>query len=100
MRGRGARAASCGRASTIAASPRPNGWPNISSQYGMIDTCGFPKDTFFYYQSWWTDEAGAASLPALELAGDGGQGDRGLGVLESGQGGVVVQRPEPGREGR
>jgi len=36
--------------------PSPNGWPNISSQYGIIDTCGFPKDTFFYYQSWWTSE--------------------------------------------
>ncbi len=36
--------------------PSPNGWPNISSQYGIIDTCGFPKDSFFYYKSWWTDE--------------------------------------------
>jgi beta-galactosidase len=36
--------------------PSPNGWPNISSQYGIIDTCGFPKDTFFYYQSWWTPD--------------------------------------------
>jgi beta-galactosidase len=36
--------------------PSPNGWPNISSQYGVIDTCGFPKDSFFYYRSWWTDE--------------------------------------------
>ncbi|HEX4756446.1 MAG TPA: beta-galactosidase GalA, partial [Terracidiphilus sp.] len=34
--------------------PSPNGWPNISSQYGIIDTCGFPKDTYYYYQSWWT----------------------------------------------
>ncbi len=34
--------------------PSPDGWPNISSQYGIIDTCGFPKDSFFYYQSWWT----------------------------------------------
>ena len=34
--------------------PSPNGWPNVSSQYGIIDTCGFPKDSFFYYQSWWT----------------------------------------------
>jgi beta-galactosidase len=34
--------------------PSPYQWPNISSQYGIIDTCGFPKDTFFYYQSWWT----------------------------------------------
>jgi beta-galactosidase len=36
--------------------PSPNGWPNISSQYGIIDTCGFPKDTFYYYQSWWTTQ--------------------------------------------
>jgi len=35
--------------------PSPDGWPNISSQYGIIDTCGFPKDSFYYYQSWWTD---------------------------------------------
>ena len=34
--------------------PSPNGWPNISSQYGIIDMCGFPKDTYFYYQSWWS----------------------------------------------
>jgi beta-galactosidase len=36
--------------------PSPNDWPNISSQYGIIDTCGFPKDTFYYYQSWWTEK--------------------------------------------
>jgi beta-galactosidase len=41
--------------------PSPNGWPNISSQYGIIDTCGFPKDSFYYYQSWWT------SQPVLHL---------------------------------
>jgi len=36
--------------------PSPDGWPNISSQYGIIDTCGFPKDSFYYYQSWWTNK--------------------------------------------
>ena len=34
--------------------PSPYQWPNISSQYGVIDTCGLPKDTYYYYQSWWT----------------------------------------------
>jgi beta-galactosidase len=34
--------------------PSPYGWPNISSQYGIIDTCGFPKDSFYYFQAWWT----------------------------------------------
>jgi beta-galactosidase len=33
--------------------PTPYGWPSINSQFGIIDTCGFPKDTFFYYKSWW-----------------------------------------------
>jgi beta-galactosidase len=41
--------------------PSPYEWPNISSQYGIIDTCGFPKDSFYYYQSWWT------SQPVLHL---------------------------------
>lgn len=36
--------------------PSPYGWPNISSQYGAIDLCGFPKDTFHYYRAWWTNE--------------------------------------------
>jgi beta-galactosidase len=33
--------------------PSPYQWPNISSQYGIIDMCGFPKDSFFYFQAWW-----------------------------------------------
>jgi beta-galactosidase len=41
--------------------PSPYQWPNISSQYGIIDTCGFPKDSFFYFQAWWT------SKPVLHL---------------------------------
>jgi beta-galactosidase len=41
--------------------PSPYEWPNTGSQYGVIDTCGFPKDSFYYYQSWWT------SKPVLHL---------------------------------
>ena len=33
--------------------PTPYGWPCISSHFGIMDTCGFPKDNFFYYQAWW-----------------------------------------------
>ena len=33
--------------------PSPYAWPCISSHFGILDTCGFPKDTFYYYQSWW-----------------------------------------------
>jgi beta-galactosidase len=43
--------------------PSPYGWPNISSQYGIIDTCGFPKDSFYYYQAWWTGKPVLHLLP-------------------------------------
>jgi beta-galactosidase len=36
--------------------PTPYKWPCISSHFGIMDTCGFPKDIYFYYQSWWTDK--------------------------------------------
>ncbi len=31
-------------------------WPSISSQFGMLDTCGFPKDNYYYYRAWWRPE--------------------------------------------
>ncbi len=36
--------------------PTPYGWPSINSQFGIVDMCGFPKDTFYYYKSWWGAE--------------------------------------------
>jgi beta-galactosidase len=36
--------------------PRPFGWPVINCHYGFMDICGFPKDSYYYYKSWWTDE--------------------------------------------
>jgi beta-galactosidase len=36
--------------------PTPYGWPSINSQFGIVDTCGFPKDTFYYYKAWWGKE--------------------------------------------
>ena len=33
--------------------PVPFGFPGIGSQFGILDTCGFPKDSFYYLQSWW-----------------------------------------------
>jgi beta-galactosidase len=36
--------------------PTPYGWPSINSSFGIVDMCGFPKDNFFYYKSWWTKE--------------------------------------------
>jgi beta-galactosidase len=36
--------------------PTPYAWPNINSSFGVMDMCGFPKNIYYYYQSWWTDE--------------------------------------------
>ena len=43
--------------------PSPFGWPNISSNFGIVDTCGFPKDVFYYFQSCWTDKPVLHLLP-------------------------------------
>jgi beta-galactosidase len=42
--------------------PNPYGWPQVSSQSGVIDLCGFPKDPFYYLKSWWTEH------PVLHIA--------------------------------
>jgi beta-galactosidase len=43
--------------------PTPFQWPAVSSQYGVLDTCGFPKDAFYYYQSWWSAQPVLHILP-------------------------------------
>ncbi len=34
----------------------PFGWPEINSNFGLLDVCGFPKDDAFYYRAWWKPE--------------------------------------------
>jgi beta-galactosidase len=36
--------------------PTPFKWPNINSHFGVMDVCGFPKNIYYYYLSWWTDK--------------------------------------------
>jgi len=31
----------------------PLSWPAVNSEFGIVDLCGFPKDIFYYLQSWW-----------------------------------------------
>ena len=42
----------------------PYDWPAISSQYGILDLCGFPKDIFYYLKSWWGKD------PVLHILSD------------------------------
>jgi beta-galactosidase len=43
--------------------PTPYGWPCISSHFGLMDTCGFPKDVYFYYSAWWGKAPSLHILP-------------------------------------
>ncbi len=53
--------------------PTPFGWPAVSSQYGLLDTCGFPKDSAYYLKSWWTDKPVLHLFPHWNWAGREGQ---------------------------
>ena len=53
--------------------PSPYKWPCISSHFGILDTCGFPKDNFFYYQAWWTDEPRLHLFPHWNWHGQDGK---------------------------
>lgn len=39
------------------------GWPAKFWNFGIIDMCGFPKDTYYFYQSQWTKEPMVHILP-------------------------------------
>ncbi len=53
--------------------PTPYGWPCINSHFGILDVCGFPKDNFYYYQSWWTTNVVLHLLPHWNWPGKEGQ---------------------------
>jgi beta-galactosidase len=53
--------------------PTPFGFPAIGSQFGILDSCGFPKDGFFYLQSWWGQEDVLHVFPHWNWSGREGQ---------------------------
>ena len=53
--------------------PSPYSWPCINSHYGIMDTCCFPKDSFYYYQAWWTDQTVLHIFPHWNWAGKEGE---------------------------
>ncbi|HWY78398.1 MAG TPA: beta-galactosidase GalA [Verrucomicrobiae bacterium] len=53
--------------------PTPFTWPAVSSQYAIMDLCGFPKDSYFYYQSCWGDHPVLHLLPHWNWPGKEGQ---------------------------
>ena len=53
--------------------PSPYAWPCISSHFGILDTCGFPKDNYYYYQAWWSDRQVLHILPHWNWPGREGE---------------------------
>jgi beta-galactosidase len=53
--------------------PTPYSWPCINSHFGIMDTCGFPKDNYYYYQAWWTTNIVLHLLPHWNWPGGEGQ---------------------------
>jgi beta-galactosidase len=53
--------------------PNPLSFPAVSSEFGIIDACGFPKDAFYYLKSWWTAEPVLHLLPHWNWKGKEGK---------------------------
>ncbi|MFC1737719.1 beta-galactosidase GalA [Planctomycetota bacterium] len=48
-------------------------WPLLHSQCGIMDHTCFPKDNYYYYQSWWSNEMVLHVLPHWNWSGKEGQ---------------------------
>ena len=48
-------------------------WPSIASQFGALDSCGFPKDNYYYYRAWWRPEPLLHLFPHWNWEGKEGQ---------------------------
>jgi len=56
--------------------PSPFVWPGqaaISTQFGIMDFCGFPKDSYWYYKSWWGSEPVLHVFPHWNWQGKEGE---------------------------
>jgi beta-galactosidase len=50
-----------------------SGWPNRGATSGCIDSCGFPKDGYYFYQSQWTEKPMVHLFPHWNWKGREGQ---------------------------
>jgi beta-galactosidase len=53
--------------------PGPYDHVSVSSQSGILDTCGFPKDIYHYYKAWWRAEPALHVFPHWNWTGKEGQ---------------------------
>ncbi|WP_242097163.1 beta-galactosidase GalA [Sphingomonas sp. CROZ-RG-20F-R02-07] len=48
-------------------------WPSNASNFGQLDSCGFPKDDYWYYRAWWGDAPVLHLFPHWNWAGREGK---------------------------
>ena len=53
--------------------PTPYDHVATGSQSGILDICGFPKDIYFYYKAWWSQEPVLHLFPHWNWQGDEGK---------------------------
>ncbi len=53
--------------------PSPYSSVSVSAQMGAMDTCGFPKDAYYYYKAWWGTEPVLHLFPHWNWAGQEGK---------------------------
>lgn len=51
--------------------PTPYQWPNISSNFGLFDICGFRKDLSYFFEAWWSDHNVLHVFPHWNWKGTG-----------------------------
>ena len=51
----------------------PYHWPTVSSHFGMLDSCCFPKDIAYYFKTWWTDTSDLHIFPHWNWEGREGE---------------------------
>ena len=50
-----------------------NQYPAVICNFGIMDLCGFPKNAYYYYKSWWTDKDVLHIFPHWNWKGKEGQ---------------------------
>lgn len=53
--------------------PTPLSYPSVYSHFGIFDYCGFAKDNFYYWKSWWQGEDVLHLFPHWNYRGREGQ---------------------------
>ncbi len=78
--------------------PIPYQWPCTASHFGLMDLCGFPKDNYYYFQSWWSSQPVLHLFPHWNWKGGKPIDVRCFRQLPGS--GIAAERPEPWEKNR